>query len=91
MKKVVLFLFLIIILSSCTDRNFKDITPTVQGVNIDSAQWEPVHIQVNENHILILQDNQIRKLYTLDSIRLALIVLLIGFILGFIIAVNLDN
>lgn len=86
MKKFFPFLILILLLSSCEIKSsFKDITPTIEGVTVDSVQWEPALIQIKDEYINVYHDKKVRKVDILSPtqfIRTLLAGLLIGILIG---------
>ena len=71
MKKLIFLVCCLIILGGCTleYNNIKPVAPTSGTiVMVDSTQWTPVLMQVNDDHISIYDGKTIKKVPVIDEV-----------------------
>lgn len=80
MKKLLFIMCILLIIGGCS-MDYKDINPKepISGtiVAIDSTQWTPVLMQVHKDELIILDNNEIRRIDLIDPIIYVFMFLLI--------------
>lgn len=92
MKKLIGFIFAVVLLVGCTQDFKKDIKPEndLDGVTIqiDSTKWQPALIQIEGSELTIYESGKIRKVILRDPIvyfyAFIVTALMLMFLLGWV-------
>lgn len=89
MKKLIFVIVLLVAVSCTTD--YQEIDPKkFKGVKIqvDSAQWSPALIRVDEAEVQVYHNNEIRELYLWNGVGCFFIGLVVGAVLSLILVIT---